>query len=62
MGPLPQMYKVLLVILTVALCLAGGVALARYLDLPLGGIGVGLAAGGLLAFLLTRDFGRTPSR
>ena len=30
--------------------------LAAYLDLPLGGVGVGLGAGCLLAYLLVHDF------
>lgn len=58
MGPLPQLHKVLIVLLMVAVSLGGGVWLAGFLDLPLGGIGVGVAAGSLLAFLVTRDFTR----
>jgi hypothetical protein len=56
MGPLPQLYKILVVLLLVGLSLGAGVWLAGYFALPLGGIGVGLAAGSLLAFLATRDF------
>ena len=57
MGPLPQLYRYLIVGLVVLLSLAGGIWLAGYLELPLGGIGVGLGAGCLLAFVLTHDFG-----
>lgn len=56
MGPLPQRYTIVLVVVLVGLSLGAGVWLARYLDLPLGGIGVGLAAGACLSFLVTRDF------
>ena len=56
MGPLPRLYRLLIAVLVLALSLGAGVWLAGYLRLPLGGIGVGLGAGCLLAWLLTRDF------
>ena len=56
MGPLPQFYRVVVVALLLILSLAAGVWLAGYLRLPLGGLGVGLAAGLLLAWLVNRDF------
>lgn len=63
MGPLPQLYRYLIAGLVVLLCLGSGVWLAQELELPLGGIGVGLGAGSLLAFVLVHDFGRTrPTR
>lgn len=61
MGPLPRLYKALVVAVLVALCLAGGVWVAAWFDLPLGGIGVGLGAGCVLAYLLTRDFSHPKS-
>ncbi len=59
MGPLPQLHRLLIVGLVVLLSLGAGIWLAGHLDLPLGGIGVGLGAGSLLSFLLVHDF-RTP--
>jgi hypothetical protein len=56
MGPLPQYYRLVVVSLLVALCVATGIWLAGYLQLPLGGLGVGLGAGVLLAWLVTHDF------
>ncbi len=56
MGPLPQLHRVLIAALVLVLSLGGGLWLASYLDLPLGGVGVGLAAGCLLAYLLVHDF------
>ena len=61
MGPLPRLYRVLVVAVLLALSLAGGVWIADYLDLPLGGIGLGLAGGCVLAYLLTHDFSRPKS-
>ena len=62
MGPLPQFYRRVVVALLLALCIATGVWLAGYLRLPLGGIGVGVAAGLLLAWLVTHDFTPRESR
>lgn len=56
MGPLPQLYRYLVAALALLVSLAGGVWLAGRLDLPLGGFGVGLGAGCLLAFVLVHDF------
>lgn len=61
MGPLPRLYQVIVVAVLLALCLAGGVWVADYFDLPLGGIGLGLGAGCALAYLLTRDFSHAKS-
>jgi hypothetical protein len=58
MGPLPQLYRHLVAGLVLALSLGTGVWLAGRLELPLGGIGVGLVVGCLLAFVLTHDFHR----
>ena len=58
MGPLPRLYKLIVVLVALALCLAAGVWVAGHLSLPLGGVGVGLSVGVLLAFLATRDFAR----
>ena len=57
MGPLPQLYRLVIAGVVVASAVAGGVWLAHWFALPLGGIGVGLAAGSLLAYLVTHDFG-----
>ena len=63
MGPLPQLYRLLVAGVVVLLSVAGGVWLASWLTLPLGGVGVGLGAGCLLAFLVTRDHAATgPAR
>ena len=61
MGPLPQFYRVVVVAVLLTLSLAAGVWLAGYLQLPLGGLGVGLAAGLLLAWLVNHDF-TSPTR
>jgi hypothetical protein len=61
MGPLPQRYRMLIVAVVLVASIGGGAWLAQYLDLPLDGIGVGLGAGCLLAYLMTHDFtGRGP--
>ena len=62
MGPLPQFHKFLVALLLLTLGLAGGIWLAGMLDLPLGGIGVGLGVGLLLAWLVTHDFSRPRER
>ena len=62
MGPLPQRYTILIVAVVLIASLGGGVWLADYLELPMGGIGVGLGAGCLLAYLVTHDFTRRPPR
>jgi len=62
MGPLPALYRVLIVCLLLGLSVAFGVWLATSHDLPLGGFGVGIAAGSLLAYLAVHDFRRTGSR
>lgn len=56
MGPLPQRYKILVVAVVLLSSLGVGIWLAAFLDLPLGGIGFGLGAGCLLAYLVTHDF------
>lgn len=56
MGPLPQLYRYLVAGLALLVSLAGGVWLAGRLELPLGGFGIGLGAGCLIAFALVHDF------
>lgn len=62
MGPLPQLYKLLVAALLVLLCLGAGLWLAGYYELPLAGAGVGIAAGCALAWLMTHDFRRNRQR
>ncbi|MFD1945619.1 hypothetical protein [Nocardioides aestuarii] len=62
MGPLPQLYRLLIAGVVLVLSLAGGVWLAGWLALPLGGVGVGLGAGLLLAFVATHDFSDSSPR
>lgn len=62
MGPLPALHRLLIVGLVLLLSVATGVWLAGRQELPLGGYGVGVVAGSLLAFLLVHDFRRTHSR
>lgn len=62
MGPLPQLHRLVVAALLLVLGLAGGVWLAVFLELPLGGIGVGLGAGLLLVWLATHDFRGPRSR
>ena len=59
MGPLPALHRLLIAGLILLLSVASGVWLAGSYNLPLGGLGVGVAAGSLLAFLLVHDFRRT---
>ena len=59
MGPLPALYRLLIAGLLLLLSVAFGILLAQSHDLTLGGLGVGLSAGGLLAFLFVHDFRRT---
>jgi len=56
MGPLPQLHRLLIVGVIVLLSLGAGIWLAQHFDLPIGGIGVGLGAGSVLAFVLVHDF------
>ena len=60
MGPLPQLHRLLVATLLLVLCLAGGISLAGYLDVPLDGIGLGRGRGGLLVWLATHDFHHRP--
>lgn len=62
MGPLPALHRLLIAGLVLLLSLAAGVWLAERQDLPLDGFGVGIGAGGLLAYLLVHDFRRTRPR
>lgn len=62
MGPLPQLYRLLVTGVVVVLGVASGIWLAGWLALPLDGIGVGLAGGLLLAFLATHDFSHSSPR
>lgn len=56
MGPLPQLHKLVFVGMLLIGSIGAGLWLAQYFMLPVGGIGVGLGAGCLLAYLLTHDF------
>ncbi len=56
MSPLPQLYRLVIAGVVVVLSLAGGVWLTRWLELPLGGVGVGFGAGCLLAYAATRSW------
>ena len=62
MGPLPPLHRLVVATLLLMLCLAGGIWLAGFLDLPMPGIGVGLGAGVLLVWLATHDFHRPRPR
>lgn len=62
MGPLPPLHKMVLVAALLLACLGTGVWLAGHFDLPLGGTGVGLGAGLLLAYVVTHDFDHRPPR
>lgn len=62
MGPLPALHRLLIAGVVLLLSVASGVWLAERHDLPLGGFGVGIAAGSVLAFLLVHDFRRTRPR
>jgi hypothetical protein len=55
MGPLPQLHRFLIAALVLLLSLGLGLWLASYHDLPLGGVGVGLGVGCLIAYLLVHD-------
>ncbi len=59
-GPLPQLYRVLVVVGAVLLSIGVGVWLtfAFDLSLPLGGLLLGGAVGIVLAFALVHDFSR----
>lgn len=57
MGPLPPLHQLLVGALLLLGGLGAGIWLATWLQLPLGGFGVGLGAGCLLAWLATHDFG-----
>ncbi len=61
MGPLPQLHRFLIAALVLLLSLGLGLWLASYHDLPLGGVGVGLGIGCLIAYLLVHDFRRSRS-
>lgn len=62
MGPLPPLHKMVLVAALLLASLGFGVWLAGRFQLPLGGIGVGLGAGLLLAYVITHDFGHRSPR
>ena len=59
MGPLPALHRLLIAGLILLLCVVSGVWLAASHDLPLGGFGIGIGGGSVLAFLLLHDFQRT---
>ena len=58
LAPLPRLYRLIVVASLLAVCIVSGISLARYHDLPLGGLLVGSAAGLLLAFAALHDFHR----
>jgi len=62
MGPLPQLHRLLVAALILTLCLAGGIWLAGFLDVPVRGIGLGLGVGLLLVWLTIHDFHRPRER
>ncbi len=57
-GPLPRMYRILVIAGALLLCVAGGAWLAYSfaLELPFGGVFLGVAFGVLIAFALVHDF------
>ncbi|HET8960061.1 hypothetical protein [Nocardioides sp.] len=57
-GPLPRMYRILVIAGALLLSVAGGAWLAHHLPIPLPfrGLLVGAALGWLLAYLLIHDF------
>lgn len=57
-GPLPQLYRVLVIASAVLIFIGAGIWLAHVFELPLpfGGVGGGTAAGALIAFALVHDF------
>ena len=59
MGPLPALHRLLIAGVVLLLSTASGAWLAERLDMPLGGLGVGILAGCLFTFLLVHDFRRT---
>ena len=61
MGPLPPLHRLLIVGFVVLIGLGAGIWMAGHFDLPLGGIGVGLGAGSVLAFVLVHDFRGPPA-
>jgi ABC-type Mn2+/Zn2+ transport system permease subunit len=61
LAPLPRLYRLIVLASLLAVCIVAGISLARYYDLPLGGLLVGSAAGVLLAFATLHDFHRRNS-
>lgn len=59
-GPLPRLYRILVIAVAILISVAGGVWLAQHfaLALPFRGVLVGLAFGVLIAFALVHDFSR----
>ena len=57
-GPLPRMYRILVIVGALLLSVAGGAWLAYSfaLELPFGGVLLGVAFGVLIAFALVHDF------
>ena len=57
-GPLPQLYRFLVVAFAILVFIGGGVWLAHAFDVPLpfGGVLGGTAAGALIAYALVHDF------
>ena len=57
-GPLPQLYRILVVAFAILVFIGGGLWLAHLVDvpLPLGGILGGTGVGALIAYALVHDF------
>jgi fatty acid desaturase len=56
LGPLPRLYRSLVVAAALLVFIGGGIVLAQLLPLPFGGVVVGSATGLLIAFVLVHDF------
>ena len=65
LGPLPRLYRSLVVAVALLVFVGGGIVLAQVLPLPFGGVVTGTLIGVLIAFVLVHDFHRRrtqPSR
>lgn len=62
LGPLPRMYRFIVSVIALAVCMAGGVWAAYVVPYPIllsAGAGVGLALGGLATFFLLHQPARS---
>ena len=65
LGPLPTIYRIVVIGCALVTCIGVGAWLATMLPGPMlagGGAGVGAGFGALLALVLVHDFQRTPVR